>query len=82
MDLHLWAAQTFFGAYRSAMGAMSPVTEAKIPDWEQLPERVKAGYVEGAKALLIFAESIGTRVNPDSRAPAVERQREASFLYG
>ena len=83
MDLHLWAAQTFFGAYRSALGAMSPVTEKQIPEWDRLDDRVKQGYIEGAKALLIFAESMGTRVNPDSReAPVAERQRETPFLYG
>lgn len=81
MDLHLWAAQTFFGAYRSALGAMSPVTEKQIPDWERLDDRVKQGYVEGAKALLIFAESMGTRVNPESRSNEVEKQKEAGFLY-
>ena len=83
MDLHLWAAQTAFGAYRSSVGSISPVTERSIPDWEQLPDRVRAGWVEAAKAILIFAESIGTRVNPDSReAPVVEKQRETPFLYG
>ena len=83
MDVHLWAAQTFFGAFRSALGSTSAVTEKPIPDWEQLPDRIKAGYIEGVKAVLIFAESAGMRINPDSReAPIVEKQRETPFLYG
>ena len=62
---------------------MSPVTEKQIPEWDRLDDRVKQGYIEGAKALLIFAESMGTRVNPDSReAPVAEKQRETPFLYG
>lgn len=83
MDLHLWAAQTFFGAFRSALGATSAVNGKAIPEWDLLDARIKAGYVEGAKAVLIFAESMGTRVNPDSReAVPVEKQRETPFLYG
>ena len=82
-DVNLWAAQTFFGAYRSAVGATSPVNGQAIPEWDRLDSRVRAGYIEGAKAILIFAESIEMRVNPNSReAPVVEKSREAPFLYG
>jgi len=83
VDLHLWAAQTAFGAYRSSVGAISPVTERSIPDSEMLPDRVRAGWIEAAKAILIFAESMNMRVNPESReAVPVEKQRETPFLYG
>jgi hypothetical protein len=83
VDVNLWAAQAFFAAYRSAVGSTSPVTEKAIPEWDRLDSRVQAGYIEGAKAILIFAESAGMRINPESReAPVVEKSREAPFLYG
>ena len=82
-DVNLWAAQTFFAAFRSALGSTSVVTERAIPEWDRLDDRVRAAYIEGTKAVMIFAEGMGMRINPESReAPVVEKQRETPFLYG